>query len=411
MTLITMKPARGTRDILGRESLLKAHLLEIFYKLSNQYGFSKIETPIFEQTGVFKRTLGETSDIVGKEMYTFEDKGNDLLTLRPEGTAPVARALISNGLTQTLPQRFCYDGPMFRYERPQKGRFRQFYHAGVEYIGSNSPLADVQMISFASRFLKELNIPVQLTLNTLGDTESRLGYRDALVAYFSLHKDKLSEDSKVRLTQNPLRILDSKDLNDQALFENAPLFEDYLTPDSKQFFDCVLKGLDDLGISYKLTQTLVRGLDYYSHTVFEFKTDALGAQDTVLAGGRYDKLISQMGGPDAPAIGWAMGIDRACLLMEDLVLPERFSVGVLPVSDFNEGLSLAETLRSKGVPVIFPLNGNLGKRFKNAQDCAYALIFGDDEVTQGVVKLKNLKDGTEEILSKEKAIDRLTTLI
>jgi histidyl-tRNA synthetase len=400
----SLQPVRGTRDILGKEALLKTKILNVFSAFAKKYNFNLIETPIFESTSVFSRTLGETSDIVGKEMYTFLDRGEDSLTLRPEGTAPVIRALISNGLTQTLPQKFFYAGPMFRYERPQKGRYRQFHQACVEYIGSVSPFADVEVICFGYNLLKELGIKdIILHINTLGDIESRLKYREALIAYFTPLKKQLSRDSQERLLKNPLRILDSKDVNDQALSKNAPHFQNYLTDFSKDFFASVLKGLDVLNIPYVLDNTLVRGLDYYTHTAFEFKTTSLGAQDTVLAGGRYDNLVKQMGGPDIAAVGFGMGIERACLLMnEDLVINVP-PIGILPIgeSDFLNGLVLADTLRKKGYLIEFPLSGNLNKRFKQLErfDCRTVIVFGSDEWDKGSVKIKNLKE--QDINKKE----------
>ncbi|CAO5676203.1 MAG: Histidine--tRNA ligase [Holosporales bacterium] len=405
------QPVRGTRDILGKERTQKTMIEGIFQSLCRSHGFEQIETPIFESTDVFKRTLGETSDIVGKEMYTFEDRGGDSITLRPEGTAAVVRALISNGLTQTLPQRLFYMGPMFRYERPQKGRYRQFNQACVEYIGSSSPLADVEVITLGHTMLKQFEIDVTLHINTLGDNDSRLAYRDALVDYFSKYKSDLSEDSQVRLLKNPMRILDSKDPNDQKIAENAPDFDHYLNQTSKDFFAHVLKGLDTLNIPYVRQKTLVRGLDYYTHTAFEFKTTALGAQDTVLAGGRYDLLVKQMGGPDVPAVGFGMGIERLCLLTEDWYdrhVPQDFKIGIMPIheSDFLAGLTLANDLRNANYLCEFPLQGNLNKRFKQLErfGCSHAIIFGETELNQGVVKLKNLK--TDDPAIKEITVER-----
>ncbi|MBP9752296.1 MAG: histidine--tRNA ligase [Proteobacteria bacterium] len=404
-----LQSVRGTKDILGKDALLKEHFLKTFFDYAKRFGYSYIETPIFEYTSVFKRTLGETSDIVGKEMYTFEDRGGDSLTLRPEGTAPCVRALIENGLTQTLPQKFFYQGPMFRYERPQKGRSRQFHQACVEYIGVASPLADVEVISLAANLLKALDInDVVLHINTLGDTDSRLAYRDALVHYFTPFKGDLSKDSLERLLKNPLRILDSKDAKDQEIVYNAPLFEQYLNDSSKAFYQSVLKGLDALKIDYVKQQTLVRGLDYYTHTAFEFKTTSLGAQDTVLAGGRYDHLVSQMGGGvDIPAIGFGMGIERACLLMDNTHIKQKAIFGIIPIgeSDFENGLILAQRLRHEGLNIEMPLQGNLGKRFKQLERIGggYAIVFGSNEWEKNTVTLKNLK--TQDPSLKEISID------
>ncbi|CAO5676957.1 MAG: Histidine--tRNA ligase [Holosporales bacterium] len=405
--MATLQPVRGTRDILGHDALLKEHFLSVFFDYVKRYGYSYIETPIFEYTSVFKRTLGETSDIVGKEMYTFEDRGGESLTLRPEGTAATVRALISQGLTQTLPQKFFYQGPMFRYERPQKGRYRQFHQACVEYIGSSHPFSDVDVISLGFDLLNALNIQdVKLHINTLGDTESRKAYTKALVDYFTPYRLDLSKDSQERLLKNPLRILDSKDLKDQEIAQSAPVFESFLNSFSKDFFASVLKGLDALKIDYVRQQTLVRGLDYYTHTAFEFKTLSLGAQDTVLAGGRYDHLVAQMGGPSIPAVGFGMGIERACLLMDQQRIKRRSVFGFIPIGedDFKNGLILAKQLRGQGIDIEFPLQGNIGKRFKHIErmGCQHALVFGSDEWAQNIVKIKNLV--TQDPSQKEKTV-------
>lgn len=398
---------RGTRDIYGQEAKLKSHILKCFYELAQNYNFNKIETPIFEHTSVFKRTLGEASDIVGKEMYTFNDKGSDSLTLRPEGTAPIVRALISNGLTQSLPQKFCYVEPMFRYERPQKGRYRQFFQAGIEYIGSNSPLADVESIALGHALLKKLGIKnTTLHINTLGDIESRQAYRKALVDYFTPIKNKLSLDSQFRLQNNPLRILDSKDPQDKLLCVDAPQYQHALNQESKDFFSAVLKGLDALDISYTIQRTLVRGLDYYCHTAFEFKTDQLGAQDAIIAGGRYDHLVKQMGGPDVPAVGCGIGIERLCLLMEETKIETAPIIGLLPVGEdeFLTALKMANSFRKKGINIEFPLSGNMGKRFKQLDraQCSHAIIFGADELAVESVTVKDLKSKDDE--NKEETV-------
>ena len=391
-----LQPARGTRDILGEEALLKERFLNEFVRHAKNSGFNSIETPIFEDTSIFKRTLGETSDIVGKEMYSFEDRGASSLTLRPEGTAPIIRALISNGLTQTLPQKFLYAGPMFRYERPQKGRYRQFHQACVEYIGSQHPFADVEVMALGFNLLRNLDIKdVELNINTLGDTQSRLHFREKLIEYFNQYKADFSEDSKIRLEKNPLRILDSKNENDQKICQDAPKLADSLNDESQKFFDEVLNGLTVLKIPYTYNTKIVRGLDYYNHTAFEFKTNALGAQDAVIAGGRYDNLVKQMGGPDVPAVGFGMGIERICLLMDKNNIQETPPVGILPIgeSDYANGLQLAQILRENNIKCEFPLKGNLNKRFKQLDRyaCKTAIIFGSDEWENGTVKIKHLQ--------------------
>ena len=290
-----LQPVRGTRDIIGDEQRRHAHVVDTARRVAGLYGFEEWSIPIFESTAVFARTLGDTSDVVTKEMYTFDDRGGDSITLRPEGTAGVCRALISNGLTQSLPQKVFYAGPMFRYERPQKGRYRQFHQIGAELIGPAEPLADAEVIAMGWHILGELGIAasVVLEVNTLGDAESAAAYKAALVAYFTEHRDGLSADSQVRLEKNPLRILDSKDAGDRALVAEAPTIFDHLTPAAAGFFESVLRHLDRFGVPARRNPRIVRGLDYYSHTAFEFVTARLGAQGTVLAGGRYRR--------DAPA--------------------------------------------------------------------------------------------------------------
>jgi histidyl-tRNA synthetase len=407
-----LQPARGTRDILNEEMALKEVFLKTFHRLAKNYGFRGIETPIFESTDVFKRTLGETSDVVSKEMYTFEDRGGSSMTLRPEGTAGVVRALISNGLTQTLPQKFFYSGPMFRYERPQKGRYRQLHQACVEYIGSAHPFADIEVISFAYNLLKSLNIhDVILNINTLGDLESRTAYRKALIEYFNPYKNDLSDDSKIRLEKNPLRILDSKDEHDQKICENAPIFANYLNDPSQSFYNQVLEGLEALNIPYICNPKVVRGLDYYTHTAFEFKTDKLGAQDAVLGGGRYDNLVKQMGGPDIPAVGFGMGIERICMLMDkNNIIPQPL-IGILPLSEneYKKGLILSHQLRLNNIGCELPLKGNLNKRFKHLEQmqCRVAILFGPEEKAQNSVKFKYLQQNNkkEEMVSTEDIIN------
>ncbi len=307
---MSLQPVRGTHDVLPEDGRRFRAVTETGRGIAERYGYHEIATPIFEFTEVFKRTLGDTSDIVTKEMYTFTDKGGDQITLRPEGTAGVARALISGGLTQHLPLKFFYQGPMFRYERPQKGRLRQFHQIGVELLGVGEPLGDIEVIALGAAILTELGIAsmTRLELNTLGNAQSRAVYRDVLVDYLSAHRDALSEDSLTRLERNPLRILDSKDRGDRAVVADAPEFGASLDAESTEFFAAVRAGLDALGIAYTLNPRLVRGLDYYCHTAFEFTTDALGAQGAVIAGGRYDGLVTTMGGPETAGVGWAAGI-------------------------------------------------------------------------------------------------------
>ncbi|WP_297493304.1 histidine--tRNA ligase, partial [Acidocella sp.] len=312
-----LQPVRGTRDLIGDDAARHFHVVETARRIAALYGFAEWQTPIFEDTKVFSRTLGETSDVVTKEMYTFEDRGGESVTLRPEGTAGVCRALITNGLTQTLPQKVFYTGPMFRYERPQKGRYRQFHQIGIELIGPATPLADAEIIAAGWRILNALGIAeaVELQVNTLGDAASRAAYREALVNYFSRYAGDLSEDSKLRLAKNPLRILDSKDEGDRKLVADAPRMQACLTAEAQGFFASLQEYLATFGVPFIHNPHIVRGLDYYNHTAFEFVTHALGAQGTVLAGGRYDGLVEQMGGPCVPGVGWAAGIERLAMLI------------------------------------------------------------------------------------------------
>lgn len=377
-----------------------------------RFGYEEIATPILEFTEVFKRPIGETTDIVMKEMYSFADKGGEEVTLRPENTAGVVRAVIANGLTQTLPLRFFYHGPMFRYERPQKGRFRQFHQIGVELIGVREPQGDVEVIVLGADVLRGLGVlaRTELRLNTLGDMESRSGYRDALVKYFSAHAHKLSEDSRKRLERNPLRILDSKDETDGALSAGAPHFEDYLTPASQDFFRRVRAGLDALGIRYVLDPRLVRGLDYYSHTAFEFVTTELGSQGTVLAGGRYDGLMGVMGGPETPGVGWAGGIERLSLMIAEPPPPPR-PIALVPIGAEAEALALklAQELRRDGFAVDLAYSGNLQKRMRRADriKARAAVIVGEDELKSSQVALRDLDAGTQTEVSLAALKERL----
>ncbi len=398
-----LQPARGTRDLLPEEKRRHQYVLSKAYGAARLFGFQEMDTPLFEDTSVFYR-LGESSDIVTKETYTFDDRGGSSLTLRPEGTAPVARALISNGLTQDLPGKYFYSGPMFRYERPQKGRYRQLHQAGIELFGISTYHGDVEAIQVAEKFLTDLGLrdKVSLEINTLGDRESRDHYRKKLVAYFTEHRDDLSEDSKRRLEKNPLRILDSKDEGDRQLIKDAPLYGDSLTPDAHAFFNHVLQSLESLGIQYTSNPRLVRGLDYYCHTAFEYISTDLGAQGTVLAGGRYDGLVKSLGGPDVPGVGWACGIDRLALLITGEFQAPR-PVMILPMGDAAEkkAFALANELRAQGLITETLYTGNLGKRLKKATkaNAHTALILGEDELTQHKAQVRLLDQGTEELVA------------
>ena len=395
----SLQPVRGTHDLLPDDARRHRHVEQTAFEVVKRYGYGEIVTPIFECTEVFSRTLGESSDVVTKEMYTFT-MGDETLTLRPEGTAGVARAFISGGLSQNLPLKLFYRGAMFRHERPQKGRQRQFHQVGVEFLGVESPLADVEVVSMGWRMLAALGLgdKVQLELNTLGDAESRVAYRDALIAYLSPFKDKLSEDSRNRLERNPLRVLDSKDEGDKAIVANAPLIHDSLTPAARDFFEQVKAGLDALGIPYTVNPKLVRGLDYYCHTAFEFTTTALGSQGTVLAGGRYDGLIGQMGGPATPGIGWAAGVERLSMLVGDAAPAAGRPVALIPMGDAVAALALADRLRAAGIAVEMGFSGNMKKRMARANkaNARFAVILGEDEAARGAATLRDLDSGAQE---------------
>jgi histidyl-tRNA synthetase len=410
--LSDLQPVRGTHDFLPEDMRRFRRVVEIARAAAERYGYLEIATPIFEFSEVFKRTLGDTSDIVTKEMYTFTDKGGETLTLRPEGTAGIMRALISGGLRQHLPLKYFTYGPMFRYERPQAGRMRQFHQLDIELLGIAQPAADVEVIACGAAILRDLGILDRtiLELNTLGDTESRAAYRKALVDYFTSQKDKLSEDSRDRLTRNPLRILDSKDAGDRELIKGAPVFGDYLNQTSREFFAGVQAGLDGLGIAYRLNPRLVRGLDYYCHTAFEFTTTELGAQGTVMAGGRYDGLAALMGGPATPGIGWAAGIERLCMMMAEDPKARR-PIAVVPVGEAAQAkaAAMAEQLRRAGHAVELGYSGNLGKRLKRADklSAAAAIILGEDELAQGVATLRDLDSGEQAAVPLAELEERL----
>lgn len=400
---MAIQPARGTRDIYGEDLRAFLFVEKTARNFAQRYGYGEIQTPVFEFTEVFSRGLGDATDVVSKEMYTFSDRGNESITLRPEGTAGVVRAFISEGMEQNQPVKLFYAGPMFRYERPQKGRYRQFHQIGVEVLGASSAQADIEVLALAWDFLKALGLGkyIRLELNTLGDVESRTMYRDALVKYFEKHKDQLSEDSLNRLDKNPLRILDSKDEGDKKIVENAPKMTDYLNEESQIFFAEVQAGLNALKIPFVVNPRLVRGLDYYRHTVFEFITDSLGTQGTVLGGGRYDGLVQELGGPQTPGIGFGSGTDRlAMLLIEAGILSQApRPIAVIPVGDdmILEGMKIANTLRQEGYIIDMSYSGNMGKRMKKANKlnaCA-ALIVGSDELGKGIVTVRDLDSGEQ----------------
>lgn len=402
---------RGTRDLLPELKQVFRQIDETAYKVAKNYGFKEIETPIFEFSDVFHRSLGETSDAVAKETYTFTDRGGESITLRPEGTAGVVRSFVSEGLAQLVPLKLYYYGPMFRYERPQKGRYRQFYQFGVEVLGLESPLADVETLDLAYTIIKNLKLSERcvLEINTLGDVESRNAYRSALVEYLTPFKDQLSADSKIRLEKNPMRILDSKDENDKKIIENAPLMQNFLNETSKKFFNDVLAGLTKLKIPYKLNPKLVRGLDYYCHTVFEFTTTELGAQSAILSGGRYDGLVEMLGGPKTAGVGWAAGVDRlADLCGEQLATKKQAPLAVLAHGEnaLSEAMSVASHFRNENIYCEIFLTGNLKKKLEKANKLSTekAILIFEQENSSFEYKLKNFVTGEELSGTKEQIL-------
>ena len=375
----TPQPVRGTQDMLGDFADRFAYVVDTFERVRRLYGFKRIEVPVIEPTAVFARSLGETTDVVSKEMYSFEDRGGESITLRPEFTAGIARAYVTNGWQQFAPLKVATHGPLFRYERPQKGRYRQFHQLDAEVLGSDSPLADAELLVFADQLLKDLGVAegVTLTLNTLGDAESRDAWRAALVEHFEAHRGELSEDSLARLDKNPLRILDSKDPKDRPIADSAPDIDAFLTGEAQDFFGAVTAGLDAAGVAWERNARLVRGLDYYRHTAFEFVTDRLGAQGTVLGGGRYDGLIENLGGPPTPAVGWAAGIERLAMLLVDDVIDNRLDAVIAVEDDSQLALAMKAlaALRNGGFSAEIVASGSPRKRFdKAAKIPAHALV-------------------------------------
>jgi histidyl-tRNA synthetase len=372
----TPQAIRGTQDIFGADAEAFAFVVEAFERVRKLYRFRRVEMPVFEKTEVFSRAIGETTDVVSKEMYSFDDRGGESLTLRPEFTAGIARAFLSNGWQQHAPVKLATHGPLFRYERPQKGRYRQFHQIDAEIIGAGEPQADVELLAMADQLLKELGITgVTLHLNTLGDGDSREAWRAALVDYFRAVKDELSEDSQERLEKNPLRILDSKDPRDRKFLADAPKIDDYLTDEAKAFFAAVTSGLDAAGVKWQRAESLVRGLDYYRHTAFEFIPDEgseaagkLGSQSTILGGGRYDGLMESLGGAPTPAVGWAAGIERLAMLVGDRAEPAAdVVVAVEDDAKIGAAVGLVSRLRSAGYSAELVASGSPRKRFDKAK--------------------------------------------
>jgi histidyl-tRNA synthetase len=407
----SIQAIRGMRDVLPQQSSLWQFLESRVAAVLAAYGYREIRMPILEMTELFKRSIGEVTDIVEKEMYTFEDRNGDSLTLRPEGTAGCVRAAMEHGLLHNQTQRLWYQGPMFRHERPQKGRYRQFHQIGVETFGMAGPDIDAEVILITARIWAALEIPgLELQINTLGSPDERAAYRTELVAYFESHGEILDEDSRRRLTTNPLRILDSKNENMREMLDAAPALMNYLGEESRSHFELVCNTLQKAGVPYVVNARLVRGLDYYSRTVFEWVTDRLGAQGTVCAGGRYDGLVEQLGGKPAPAVGFAMGLERLVAMLEETnPAAAESAVDVFLVlqgdSAMREGLVLAEQIRDAlpGIALVSNCGGGSMKaQFKRADrsGAKYALVLGDAELADGAVVLKPLRSDEQQISVK-----------
>jgi histidyl-tRNA synthetase len=416
---------RGMNDILPTQSPLWQKVEAVLRSTVSAYGYSEIRTPIVESTDLFKRSIGEVTDIVEKEMYTFEDRNGDSLTLRPEGTASTVRAGNEHGLLYNQEQRLWYMGPMFRHERPQKGRYRQFHQFGVEVYGIGSADIDAEVLMLSARLWETLGISehVTLELNTLGDPSERAAYREALIAFLEQHKDKLDEESQRRMYANPLRVLDSKNAQVQALLADAPALMDYLGDETKTHFSTLCELLDAVGIQYRVNPRLVRGLDYYNRTVFEWVTSSLGSQGTVLAGGRYDGLVGQLGGKDTPAVGFAMGLERIVLLLETLELNQDIApevdvyVTAMGENCLVEAFKVAQTLR-QALPKLKVMShcggGNFKKQMKRADKsgAAYAIIIGETEIANNQVAIKPLRNNNEqELVARDALVDAISALI
>ncbi|HVF83910.1 MAG TPA: histidine--tRNA ligase [Sphingomicrobium sp.] len=402
----TPQPIRGTQSMLGDEADRFHAVVSAFDRVRRLFGFKRVEVPVLEPTAVFARSLGETTDVVSKEMYTFEDRGGDSVTLRPEFTAGIARAYLSEGWQQFAPLKVATYGPAFRYERPQKGRFRQFHQLDAEILGAGEPQADVEVLLFADQLLKELGLgqTAVLKLNTLGDPATRQAWRDALCEHFKSHAADLSEESRARLERNPVRILDSKAHGDWPIVDSAPVIDAFLTSEAAEFFASVTAGLDAAGVQWERAPRLVRGLDYYRHTAFEFMTDTLGAQGTVLAGGRYDGLVEALGGPHTPGIGWAAGIERLAMMI-DSPEPEQPEAILIPMGEAGEkaATKLLADLRRQGIAADMAFRGNMKKRMQRAaaSGAGHAVILGDAELEAGVAQVKDLATGEQRAVALE----------
>lgn len=412
--LTDVRLLRGTKDLLPEDYIIHDYIIKVAQHVGNLYGYQGMNTPIIEYTKIFDRSLGETSDIISKEIYNFIDKSGNNIALRPEFTAGIIRAVISNQLYQSLPLKFFTSGPVFRYDRPQAGRQRQFHQINFEYIGGEGPLADAETIHLAYDILKALAIDTNVTLeiNSLGCSDTRRIYEQKLVEYLQDYQSELSEDSQRRLLKNPMRILDSKDKNDQKILANSPIISSYYSSDAAKYFDELVRYLDLLKINYIINPRLVRGLDYYCHTAFEFTSTKLGAQSTVMAGGRYDNLSKILGGQEVKAIGFAAGIERLALMGQYNIAKIR-PIFVLPIADHNIDYSLALTnlLRNNNISVILDIKGKIAKRLQraNARNARYAIFVGDDEQMANQLKLKDLDKEQEHIIPLANIVDFLNT--
>ena len=404
MSKNTPKAIRGTQDIFGPDAEAFAFVVETFERVRKLYRFRRVEMPVFEKTEVFSRAIGETTDVVSKEMYSFDDRGGESLTLRPEFTAGIARAYLSNGWQQHAPLKVATHGPLFRYERPQKGRYRQFHQIDAEILGAAEPQADVELLAMADQLLRELGIAdVTLHLNTLGDADTRENWRAALVEYFGKVRGELSEDSQERLDKNPLRILDSKDRRDQTFVADAPKIDEFLSDDARAFFDAVTGGLDAAGVKWTRAESLVRGLDYYRHTAFEFIPDEgseaasrLGSQSTILGGGRYDGLMESLGGAPTPAVGWAAGIERLAMLVGEQVSAKEPLIILVSESEAIDGLvrTFAARMRLAGVTADSVTVGSTKKRFDKARKENPDLVLVFDDLTTNELQAANVRART-----------------
>jgi histidyl-tRNA synthetase len=412
-----IRSVKGTRDLLPPESGIWAAVEDKARAVFSLFGYREIRTPILESTELFVRSVGETTDIVGKEMYSFEDRKGRSLSMRPESTASVVRAFVQHGLQmQSMPVKLFYTGPHFRYERPQKGRYRQFHQIGAELIGDPGPESDAELLAMLVRFLEELGFDdLTVLLHTVGDEESRIGYRERLQAFFEPLRDRLSTDSQRRLDTNPLRILDSKHPGDVEIMREAPRLEDHLNVASRQHFDGVRGALEQLGVPFAIAEGLVRGLDYYTHTVFEIVSGGLGSQNAIVGGGRYDRLIADLGGPDLPAIGFAIGQDRLIEVLpvsfrDEMALTPPVVVVVIEPVSVLEGLLLANELRDAEVPAVSEFkSGSVRSALKRAdrRGARWVLLVGEDEQKAGTVMCRDMERGSQQAIVRQEVAARL----